>query len=195
MKATVIGGPILRDARVRIPASKSQAHRMLIMAALSSGPLDVLCDALNDDIERTADCLRGLGAKLTYSGGVFHVTPVGEATKGSLLDCGESGSTLRFMLPLAAALGSDASFMGHGKLPQRPLSPLYEEMTEHGVKLGPQGVMPLKTEGQLQGGDYEIAANISSQFISGLLMALPLLPKVSHLRLTGKIESASHWGL
>ena len=180
---------------VVIPVSKSQAHRYLICSALADRKTDVVCPVLNDDIERTADCLRALGAEIDYSDGVFHVSPVVEVRKKSELDCGESGSTLRFMLPVAAVLGSEPAFVGRGRLPQRPLSPLYEQMCQHGVSMTPQGTMPLLQNGTLSGGDYELAANVSSQFISGLLMALPLAGSESTLRLTGKIESASYIGM
>lgn len=184
-----VGGEVL------IPVSKSQAHRYLICSALADKMTDVVCPVLNDDIERTADCLRALGAGISYSEGIFHVVPVSEVRKNPTLDCGESGSTLRFMLPVAAVLGSEPSFVGRGRLPQRPLSPLYEEMCAHGVQMTPQGSMPLRQKGILEGGRYELAANVSSQFISGLLMALPLAGTCSSLKLTGKIESGSYIGM
>lgn len=183
----------LKDvAEVCIPASKSQAHRMLILAALADRDSRIVCETLNDDIERTADCLRALGCDIEYKDGCFFIHPIGKPRKGAMLDCGESGSTLRFLLPVAAAIGADASFNGHGKLPQRPLSPLYEEMERHGVVMTEQGKMPLSCKGKLSVGDYKLAANISSQFISGLLMALPLLEGTSKIKLTGKTESASY---
>lgn len=180
---------------IQIPVSKSQAHRYLICSALSDGKTDVVCPVLNDDIERTADCLKSLGADITYKEGVFHVNAIRNVIKGAELDCGESGSTLRFMLPVAAVLGSEPFFLGRGRLPQRPLSPLYEQMCMHGVSMTPQGTMPLGQSGILAGGDYELAANVSSQFISGLLMALPLADRDSTLTLTGKIESGSYIGM
>jgi len=180
---------------VMIPVSKSQAHRYLICSALADSETDVVCPVLNDDIERTAGCLKALGADITYNKGVFHVVPVKSVRKGNELDCGESGSTLRFMLPVAAVLASDSIFLGRGRLPQRPLSPLYEQMCEHGVSMTPQGSMPLRQKGTLAGGKYELAANVSSQFISGLLMALPLADRESTLTLTGKVESGSYIGM
>lgn len=177
---------------VKIPESKSQAHRLLICAALADKESRIECQALNDDIERTAECLNALGARITYENGIFTVCPIASATKSASLDCGESGSTLRFMLPVAAALGADATFIGRGRLPQRPLSPLYERMEEHGVQMSGNGKMPLICNGTLQGGEYEIAANISSQFISGLLFALPLTGEESSIVLQGKLESGSY---
>ncbi len=177
---------------VRIPASKSQAHRLLICAALAEKESSIECRELNDDIERTAECLAALGAEIAYSEGVFMVKPITEVCRGATLDCGESGSTLRFLLPVAAALGADATFVGHGRLPQRPLTPLHERMEEHGVKMSDRGSMPLECRGRMTGGTYEIAANVSSQFISGLLFALPLTGEESRITLLGNLESGSY---
>ena len=146
-------------------------------------------------MEATAACLNALGADITYTDGKFNVTPITKVQKGATLDCGESGSTLRFLLPVAAALGADATFIGQGRLPERPLSPLYEEMTAHGVKMTENGHMPLKCEGKLPAGLYTIDGGISSQFISGLLMALPLTGIQSKIVITGRQESASYIGL
>ena len=177
---------------VQVPPSKSVAHRMLICAALSGEPCSIVCQSVNRDMEATVNCLNALGAKITYNNGCFSVTPVGKCTKGSTLDCAESGSTLRFLLPVAAALGADAVFTGQGRLPERPLSPLYEEMTAHGVRMSQNGRMPLTCNGSLPGGNYTIDGGVSSQFISGLLMALPLTGQDSTITVTGKKESQSY---
>ena len=99
---------------------------------------------------------------------------------------------LRFLLPVAGALGIRATFTGRGKLAERPLSPLYEEMGAHGVKLSAQGRFPLTAEGQLTPGIYTMAGNVSSQFFTGLLMALPMLAGDSEIRILGTLESASY---
>ena len=109
--------------------------------------------------------------------------------KPAILRCGESGSTFRFLLPLAGALGICASFILEGRLPERPLSPLYEELINHGQTLSPFGSVPFNASGRLAPGLYTLDAGVSSQFVSGLLFALPLLGGDSELRLTGKIES------
>lgn len=178
-----------------MPPSKSVAHRMLICAALSDSPCTIVCQSVNRDMEATVNCLNALGAQITYADGKFTVNPITKVNKGATLDCGESGSTLRFLLPVAAALGADATFIGQGRLPERPLSPLYEEMTAHGVKMTPNGHMPLKCEGKLPAGLYTIDGGVSSQFISGLLMALPLTGIQSKIVVTGKQESASYIAL
>ena len=183
------------SGNVQVPPSKSVAHRMLICAALADKPCTIVCRSINRDMEATANCLNALGADIRYADGKFSVTPITKVNKGTTLDCGESGSTLRFLLPVAAALGADATFIGQGRLPERPLSPLYEEMTAHGVKMSPNGHMPLKCEGNLPAGLYTIDGGVSSQFISGLLMALPLTGIQSKIVITGKQESASYIGL
>lgn len=168
---------------------------MLICAALSDSPCTIVCQSVNRDMEATAACLNALGADIRYADGKFTVNPITTVIKGASLDCGESGSTLRFLLPVAAALGADATFTGQGRLPERPLSPLYEEMNAHGVKMTPNGKMPLKCEGKLPAGLYTIDGGVSSQFISGLLMALPLTGIQSKIAVTGKQESASYIAL
>ena len=183
------------SGNVQVPPSKSVAHRMLICAALADAPCTIVCQSVNRDMEATAACLNALGANITYTDGKFTVNPITKVQKGATLDCGESGSTLRFLLPVAAALGADATFIGQGRLPERPLSPLYEEMTAHGVKMSANGHMPLKCEGNLPAGLYTIDGGVSSQFISGLLMALPLTGIQSKIVITGKQESASYIGL
>ena len=183
------------SGNVQVPPSKSVAHRMLICAALADAPCTIVCQSVNRDMQATAACLNALGADITYADGKFNVTPITKVQKGATLDCGESGSTLRFLLPVAAALGADATFIGQGRLPERPLSPLYEEMTAHGVKMSANGHMPLKCQGKLPAGLYTIDGGVSSQFISGLLMALPLTGIQSKIVVTGKQESASYIGL
>ena len=106
-------------------ASKSQAHRLLICAALADGPSRLHCGQLSRDIIATADGLRALGAEISYKNGIFTVIPIQIVRKNAVLPCGESGSTLRFLLPVAAALGADAVFQMEGRLPERPLSPLW----------------------------------------------------------------------
>jgi 3-phosphoshikimate 1-carboxyvinyltransferase len=175
---------------VRAVASKSQAHRLLIAAALSSSATRVACSETSDDIDATVRCLTALGAAIDYADGVFNVTPIARPVTGARqLDCGESGSTLRFMLPVGCALGADATYHMSGRLPSRPLSPLYDELISHGCALSAQGINPIHAGGQLEAGRFTIPGNISSQYISGLLLALPLLKDDSVIQITGPVES------
>ncbi len=173
-------------------ASKSQAHRLLICAALADKPTSVACPTLSADIAATADCLRALGADIAYENGVFSVSPIAAMPAHPALDCGESGSTLRFLLPVACALGAKASIKMRGRLPERPLSPLWEELERHGARLSRPAPDVIAVEGRLTPGDYTLAANVSSQFISGLLFALLLLEEPSTITLTGRLESAAY---
>ena len=190
MKRTIPPGA--RTGRVRIPASKSQAHRLLICAALGEEKTEVVCDGISADIAATAKCLRALGAKIEEMETGFLVSPIKKVPEGRCeLYCGESGSTLRFLLPIVGALGVQAAFHREGRLPQRPLAPLDGVLTAHGMTLSEDGDL-LLCSGQLQAGDYEIAGNVSSQYISGLLMALPRLMGESTLTVTGTLESAAY---
>lgn len=186
----VLTRPVTGGIVAAIP-SKSEVHRLLIAAALADGESEIGCRALNEDIEATVRCLVALGAEIGYRSGVFHVIPIKEPRKNAVLDCGESGSTLRFLLPVVAALGCGGEFHRKGRLPSRPLSPLYEELVRGGVTLSPAAEEPLRVSGRLVPGGYRIRADVSSQFISGMLFALPLLGD-STLTLTGHKESAPY---
>lgn len=176
-----------------IPAipSKSMAHRLLICAALANAPTWIGCQGTSRDIEATADCLRAVGAAIGRTENGFQVTP-GPVQSSCTLPCGESGSTLRFLLPVAAALGLDAAFSMEGRLPQRPLDPLDRELIRHGASLSRPAPDVLRCTGKLRPGDYTLPGNVSSQYISGLLFALPLLDGPSTLTVTGTVESAPY---
>ena len=186
MTRTVAPGP--RTGAVQIPASKSQAHRMLICAALSKAPSRLVLDGFSADIEATVQCLEALGAQLTQETAGLLITPIGARPANAKLDVGESGSTLRFLLPVLGALGVRAEVRMHGRLPERPLSPLWEVLEAHGMRLRQDGIV-LYTDGQLCAGDYSLPGDVSSQFISGLLFALPLLGENSTLTVTGTLQS------
>ena len=185
--------PSALAGRIRAIASKSQAHRLLICASLADRPTRILCPTLSADIEATAACMRSLGANIIYDkNGVFTVEPIGDPPASAVIDVGESGSTLRFLLPVVCAMGVDTEIVMHGRLPRRPLSPLWEELEAHGAILTHSTENTLRTAGRLTLGAYTLAADVSSQFISGLLFALPLLNGESSIRLTGSLESASY---
>ncbi len=173
---------------VKVIPSKSVAHRSLICAALADKPTDIICEASSQDIAATVRCLNALGADIEEKSGVYHVVPI-KKTEKAVLECGESGSTLRFLVPVAAALGGDISFHGEGRLPTRPMQPLVECLESMGATVEYGGTLPLTTRGGLSGGTFTIAGNVSSQFISGLIFALPLLEKDSVIDISGKIES------
>lgn len=177
----------------RIPAipSKSDAHRLLILAAFSDRETTLLLPSLSKDIEATMECLRSLGAKIEETiPGEYLISPVSAPAASPVLNCGESGSTLRFLLPVAMAVADQAAFCGAGRLPERPLSPLKEEMERHGCTFL-QDKLPLTVAGRLTGHDFSLAGNVSSQFLSGILMALPLLGGGT-LSLTTDLESEGY---
>ena len=175
------------------PPSKSQAHRLLICAALSVEPCSIVCNSVNDDIMATMRCLNALGARITFSSGVFDVLPI-ELVKGGTLDCGESGSTLRFLMSVAAVLGADATFIGAGKLPQRPMGALTDVLAAHGMAFErhTSDELPVTCSGTLQGGKFTLPGNVSSQYLTGLLFALPLATVDSEIEVTGGLTSASY---
>ena len=174
------------EGTIEAMPSKSHAHRLLIarkISELQGGALEggVEIPAFSDDIEATMACISQLDKNTPY------------------LECGESGSTLRFMLPVVMALKDSATFLGTGRLPDRPLSPLKEEMERHGCRfrMGSNKNTDRFKEicavsGRLAAGDYVLAGNVSSQFITGLLFALPLLEDDSTITLTTELESAGY---
>lgn len=165
---------------VEAVASKSHAHRLLIAAALSGKSAEVNISTTSKDIQATENCLSQL------------------ADEVPVMDCHESGSTLRFMLPVTMVLKDESVFRGAGRLPYRPLSPLKEEMDAHGCSFtmsnpegeGSQEICRIK--GRLHGGTFTLPGNISSQYITGLLMALPLAEGESRIVITSPLESAKY---
>ncbi len=193
---TVVVPPARLAGSVRAIPSKSHMHRALICASLADRSTDLLCPETNRDIQATVGCLRALGAEIVERDGVCTVRPIASRPASRvLLDCGESGSTLRFILPLAPALGVSAAFVGRGRLAERPLSPLYEQLLAHGAALSPAGSFPLTVDGQLVPGEYRMDGGVSSQFFTGLLLALPLLNGASNVVVEGTLASAPYVAL
>lgn len=174
---------------IAVIPSKSQAHRMLICSAFADAPTRLICPETNLDMEATADCLRALGTDIQRHAEGYLVTPQQSVPETAVLGCRESGSTLRFMLPVVGALGVDAVFRLEGRLAQRPLSPLWEEMERMGCTLTRPTQNTVRCTGKLKPGIYSIDGSVSSQFITGLLLALPLLERESSLQITGNAES------
>lgn len=176
---------------VKIPASKSVAHRLLINAALTEGETVIDGVTLNEDIEATLDCLEALGAKITLDGEKCRVLGGRSAQSGTRkLQCRESGSTLRFLLPLCLD-GVKTELYGFGRLIERPHT-VYSEICEKNGFLWQADGEKITVCGKLKSGVYEIPGNISSQFITGLMLALPSLEGDSIIRLTTEAESLSY---
>lgn len=169
----VILSPSKLNGTVSAPPSKSCMHRALICAAVADKPTKIITDSYSEDTKATIECLKSLGAKIEYTEDGVTVYPIEKNEDECVLNCRESGSTLRFMLPFAAALGRKCTFTGAERLGQRPLLPLCEVLNKNGVStVYGESFLPCKTEGQLSGNVFEIPGNISSQFITGLLLAL-----------------------
>lgn len=170
-------------------ASKSDAHRILIATALSDAECRLILNSTSNDIEATVSCLENAGAKIEKDDMNLSVTPIKNAVKEAVFDCGESGSTIRFLIPVAAALGIDCIFMGSGRLPERPQTPILKTLEENGITVSPGGEFPIKISGQLKSGVFTLPGNVSSQFVTGLIFALPLLDGDSEIRLIPPVES------
>lgn len=183
--------PGRRRGTVAAIASKSQAHRLLLCAALSDRPASLLCATSSKDIEATVACLSAMGARIVREGQTFLISPIGSSPVSRDFPCGESGSTLRFLLPVAGALGLQGRFLREGRLPERPLGPLQAALEAHDMRLWNEGP-DLRFEGRLRCGEYRLPGNISSQYLSGLLFALPLLPGGSRLTITTAVESGAY---
>ena len=180
------------------PPSKSQAHRALIAAALAHGESVISNVALSQDIEATIRCLGELGAQFRREGGGIAVQGMGANVMSPLrrmayprLDCGESGSTLRFLIPIALAVRGGGVFTGHGRLMERPLTPYFDLFDEKDIfyeyKDG-----ALTVAGMLTPGTYQLPGNVSSQFFTGLLFALPLVDGPSAVIPTTPLESEGY---
>jgi len=152
-------------------ASKSYAHRLLICSAFSDRETSLICTERSLDIEATASCLNALGANISANSNGYHISPIAAIPDSVTLPCGESGSTLRFLLPIVGALGVDATFLMKGRLPDRPLHSLWEEMERMGCVLTRPTRESIRCCGKLSSGVFYIDGSISSQFISGLLFA------------------------
>jgi len=176
---------------ISAPPSKSIAHRLLILASLSDNPTQIICRGTSDDIERTTECVNSMGADIKRGNDpdVISVKPISKPYRSSCtMDAGESGSTLRFLIPVLGALGISAKIKMHGRLPERPLEPLKSELIRHGMAIERTESDILSVSGKLSPGVYTIDGGVSSQFISGLLFALPMIGN-SEINITGRIES------
>ncbi|MBR5247123.1 MAG: 3-phosphoshikimate 1-carboxyvinyltransferase [Clostridia bacterium] len=188
---TVSCTPSVLDGKIGAISSKSDAHRILICASLCDKQTYIKCNVMSKDIAATICCLKSMGTDISVNEDIITVTPK-PFNKKADLDCGESGSTLRFLMPLVSALDMDVTINGHGRLPQRPISPLKEEMEKNGVTFHTDNEFPLHLTGRLQSGEYELLGNVSSQFITGLLLSLPLLQGDSKIKLIPPVESKSY---
>ncbi len=184
---------------VNVPSSKSMGHREIICAALAKGSSVIDNISMSDDIQATLRCLNALGVKSELTASKFKGRSAvkitgngGVRATGRECFCGESGSTLRFLLPLGALCGETVTFSGEGRLGERPLKPYYDIFDRQGIKYSPAQGLPVTVTGRLQSGSFLLPGNVSSQFVSGLLFALPLLGGDSEIIITSPLESQSY---
>ena len=192
--------PTKLHGTVLVPSSKSMGHREIICAGLAAGTSIVDNISMSKDIEATCRVLQALGVSIAAAESLFpgrvalRITGSGRLTAAEQgADCGESGSTLRFFIPLGALLNEAFTFTGHGKLVSRPLQAYYDIFDRQGLAYrNTCGQLPLTVEGRLQAGVYRLPGDVSSQFVSGLLFALPLLEGDSVIEITSPLESAAY---
>lgn len=168
--------------------SKSAAHRLFIAASLADAPSHWTLPTSSVDIDTTLACLQALGAEIERNGTQVAITPIGQPWRAATIDCQESGSTLRFLLPVSAALGTSADFIGRGRLPERPISEILTVLTQLGAQTSADH-LPLTLSGTLHGGQVELPGHISSQYLTGLLLAAPLLDDALDVTLTTPLQS------
>lgn len=191
----IIIKPKLLKGNIVVPSSKSLGHRGIIAAALSRGISRVDNIQLSKDIEATMEIMKELGAVVNIEDQNLYIDGRKMFSYEKKLDlrCRESGSTLRFLIPLALTKDGDYIFHGEGKLISRPLEPYYEIFEEKGIKYSrEEDGLPLKVSGKLTSGTYRVRGDISSQFITGLLFSLPILEGNSRIQITTKLESKGY---
>ncbi len=176
------------SGKINAISSKSVAHRMLICAALADKESKLQINTTSLDIEATVSALVSLGAEIKIDGNIYTVTPIKDK-KDAFVDCNESGSTLRFLVPVGASLGKKCTFTGRGRLPERPMKTLTDVLKNHGVKVNES--FPIEIEGELQKGRYTLDGSVSSQFVTGLLLALPSAGG-GEIEVTGEMQSKSY---
>lgn len=191
--------PIKLKGSVKIPPSKSMAHRAVICASLSDGVSKISNLELSDDIIATINAMRSLGAVITDKEDCLEVKGIkskdllSERDYERVIDCNESGSTLRFLIPIALAFEGVTRFVGRGNLGKRPLDTYYEIFDNQGIHYEyKEGILDLIVSGLLKRDEFRVKGNISSQFITGLMFSLPLLDGDSKIIITTELESKGY---
>lgn len=182
--------------KVNIPASKSLAHRAIICASLSNGKSVIKNMSFSDDINATIEAMKNLGAEIEIGKDYIIIKGITKIDKNKkiIIDCNESGSTLRFLIPIALSLGIDVRFIGKGKLAERPIDIYYDIMKKNNINYvrSDTKLLDLSFNGKLKGGIFNIRGDISSQFITGLLLSLPLMKEDSVINITTSVESKEY---
>lgn len=184
------------SGNVTVPPSKSLAHRAIISASLANGKSEIHNIQFSDDMIATINGMRALGARIEEKQNRIIVEGVGTFTglENQTIDCNESGSTLRFLLPISTLFNGETHFIGQGKLGARPLDTYIEIFEEQGISYTSSSTdeLDLKVNGSLKPGNYSMSGDVSSQFITGMLLTLPLLDGDSTLTITTDLESVGY---
>ncbi len=183
----------LLEGVVNVPSSKSLTHRAIIAASLSNGDSIVSNVSYSKDIEATIKAMESLGATIRKDNDILYIKGCYPKCINNVIDCQESGSTTRFLIPLSILTGSEMTITGHNKLVDRPLDPFFEIFDQDSISYTKgEHYLPLTVRGEFKGGRYKIRGDVSSQFITGLLFTLPLIKEDSIIEITTKLESKSY---
>lgn len=187
----IIVRPNSLSGKIKAIPSKTYGHRMIILSALSQKTSKLIINEYNDDLLATLNCIKELGADYSINGEVLEITPIKKVNSKPLLNAGESGSTLRFLIPVATGLYENTVIDAKGSLKSRPIKPLLEGLSKVGVKFS-NTTLPIETFGKFTGGEIELPGHVSSQFISGILLAASITHKDTKIILTSNLESKAY---
>lgn len=187
----IIVRPNSLSGKIKAIPSKTYGHRMIILSALSQKTSKLIINEYNDDLLATLNCIKELGADYSIDGEVLEITPIKKANSKPFLNAEESGSTLRFIIPVATALYENTIIDAEGSLKSRPIKTLLDGLSKVGVKFS-RKALPIETFGKFTGGEIELPGHVSSQFISGILLASSVLEKDSRIILTSELESKAY---
>lgn len=187
----IIVRPSSLSGKIKAIPSKTYGHRMIILSALSEKKSRLIIDKYNDDLLATLNCIKELGANYCIDGEILEITPIKKVKPKPLLNAEESGSTLRFIIPVATALFENTIIDAEGSLKSRPIKPLLDGLSKVGVKFS-RKALPIETFGKFTGGEIELPGHVSSQFISGILLAASVTHKDTKIILTSNLESKAY---
>lgn len=179
------------EGTIEAIASKSYAHRIIMASALADKPSNIECNGISKDIEATVNAVNDLGANAVIKNNTIYVEPIRQKDTPPVIHVGESGTTARMILPIATALYTKGTLTGEGSLLKRPFAPLCNSVREHGIYFS-NTFLPISFEGRMKSGEYKISGSESSQYISALMYALPLLNGESRINLTSPLSSKGY---
>lgn len=179
------------EGTIEAIASKSYAHRIIMASALADKPTSIECNGISKDIEATVNAVNALGAAAVIKNDAIYVEPIRLKDTPPVIHVCESGTTARMILPIATALYTKGTLTGEGSLLKRPFAPLCNSVREHGIYFS-NTFLPITFEGRMKNGEYKISGSESSQYISALMYALPLLKGENKITLTSPLSSKGY---